>query len=367
MKKTPKHSEQPADTTTLPGAETSPAQKAPPTKRTLIARLLDPQPELTSASDPKVQLARTLFLWSKGAHAGQLLEISPEMEEIATPQERLMLAALLLEAGRMTQATALAAQTYRDTSGLIDTLRYPALTLALSRMQADVVAHLPLEVAALERYVAAPDMFRNLVLGNVGSIAVVGNAPALLNEAKGSEIDGHKVVIRFNNFQTGPEIRANTGNRTTVWFRMPHLHSVWRRDRADFALTASSGQAALYRVPNAQDLIVEADMRSAAFQYLPHTIYHQLRLKHSNSAPSLGLFCLAWLHDILGSLQDVSIYGFTMVDQPAAGGTLHYFDQGHPDIKHPHDWPSEYRTLTRLAPNRFAPQQPDQAQSEISE
>ena len=332
--------------------EPTASKPAVPRKRTLIERIIDPQRELRAAVDDETRLARVLFIWSKGAHAGQLLEITPKMIELATPHQRLQLAAILVEAGKLTDATYLAAKTYRNTPDLLSQVRYPALTLALSKMQPDIVADLEKEVEVLERYVQARDVFRDLILANKGSIAVVGNSPVLLEDEKGSEIDKHNIVIRFNNFQTGPKLRLSTGSKTTIWFRMPHLYSNWRRDRGGFDLTVLAGQGAFYRTHNAQDVMVDCDMRGVPYQIIPHAVYNALRQDHGIGAPSKGILCLKWLHEILGSLEEVSIHGFKMVDQGPAE-TNHYFDQGHPASKHPHDWENEYRALSALAPNGF--------------
>lgn len=56
--------------------------------------------------------------------------------------------------------------------------------------------------------------FRDLV-GPVRSLAVVGNAPTILEHENGGTIDGHDVVIRFNRAQTAG-MESKIGSRTDI-------------------------------------------------------------------------------------------------------------------------------------------------------
>ncbi|MEE4248336.1 MAG: glycosyltransferase family 29 protein [Kangiellaceae bacterium] len=329
-------------------------ERKTPAKPSLRKRILNPLPGIRRAADPTTRRKRVLFLWSKGAHAGQLGEITPDMLENAEPEEGLALAAILLEAGHMTQATALASQVYGAHPDLMARCRYPALTLAMSKMQPDLVAHLAPEVAMLDTFAHQGDLFGDLVTARANSIAIVGNSPVLLDHTAGAEIDDHDVVIRFNNYQLGPDMRGSTGRRTTVWFHTGGYDWLWRRDRAVFELSVLPGRAGFYRCLNGQDLILDHALRGQVCDFIPHNIYHSLLKTHDVGAPSMGLLCLAWVHDLLGGLGNVSLYGFRMLDQPQFQ-TSDYFDQGHPSAKHPHDWIREYEALRALCPDRFPP------------
>lgn len=353
-----KKSENPASPkpTKKPVAPKAVAEKAP--KKPLLERVLNPAEELDSGSNPKIRLDRALFLWGRGAHAGQLLDISPEMIDLATPEERLGLASILLEAGSTTRATALAAATYSDVPELLGQLRYPALTLALSRMHPDMVAGLPEEVAALERFARQPDIFEQTVRDNASSIAVVGNAPALLEKELGREIDEHRIVIRFNNFQIRPHQHKCTGIRTTHWFRTARYEWLWRRDRFDCEMALLAKQGAFYRMPNGQDVMLDNDMRGQVYDFIPSSVYGDIREQHLLMGASTGFLCLYWLYTILGSLDDVSIYGFKLIDQQKHE-SVEYFDQCHLGKRPPHDWKREYDILSVLRPDKF-PSKPPQ-------
>lgn len=58
---------------------------------------------------------------------------------------------------------------------------------------------------------------------SIRTVAVVGNAPALLDNRFGREIDEADCVIRFNNVVIKPELHPSTGTKTTVWSATPAL------------------------------------------------------------------------------------------------------------------------------------------------
>jgi hypothetical protein len=64
---------------------------------------------------------------------------------------------------------------------------------------------------------------------------LVGNGTSLLDAARGSEIDEHECVVRFNSFTLGA-FAAHTGIRSDVWFTVhsasptcPRTHLPWRK------------------------------------------------------------------------------------------------------------------------------------------
>lgn len=339
-----------------------PKAEKKPVKRSLRDRIINPLANIRAAK-PDQRRSRVLFLWSKGAHAGQLGDMTPEMLDDAPPEDILKLAVILLEAGHMTQATALAAQAYEATPGLLTSYRYPALTLALSQMRPDLVAHLVPELEALEAFSKQGDLFGDMVRASAGSIAVVGNSPALLEQENGAEIDDHDIVIRFNNYQLAPKWIKSTGRKTTIWVHRNGYAWLWRRDREFFDLSILPGRAGFYRTLNGQDLILDHSLRGQKCDFIPHSIYHRLLCDHAIGAPSMGLLCLNWLHQILEGLEQTSLYGFRMLDQ-SKFQTLQYFDQGHRIAKNRHNWRAEYAALSYLAPEHFPPMHEDYVELE---
>jgi hypothetical protein len=112
------------------------------------------------------------------------------------------------------------------------------------------------------------------------------------------------------------------------------------------------GRAAFYRGRNVQDLLLDHAQRGQLCDFVPHGIYNMLIREHDIGAPSTGLAILSWIHESLGSLETVNLYGFKLIDQPPSG-SRQYFDQGHVQDKHPHDWQKEYAALCKLAPAMF--------------
>ncbi|ELV06260.1 glycosyltransferase family 29 protein [Brachyspira hampsonii] len=60
------------------------------------------------------------------------------------------------------------------------------------------------------------NVFENIIKQNK-TIAVVGNGPQELGKGKGEEIDGHDIVIRFNNFNN-VGIEKDYGTKVDIWF-----------------------------------------------------------------------------------------------------------------------------------------------------
>ena len=70
-----------------------------------------------------------------------------------------------------------------------------------------------------------PDLCSNQSDNNAKqvSVAVVGNAPSLLDQAQGRSIDEHDVVVRFNSPVLTEKYQVYSGRRTDVWVVSPEL------------------------------------------------------------------------------------------------------------------------------------------------
>lgn len=72
-------------------------------------------------------------------------------------------------------------------------------------------------------------LFEKLLQGK--RVAVVGNGPQEIGTGKGAEIDGHDIIIRFNNFRT-KGFEEDYGYRTDIWVRNANIVTE-DRDNAD--------------------------------------------------------------------------------------------------------------------------------------
>lgn len=320
----------------------------------LFRRVLAPERELSRIREPGRRVKSLLFLWKKGAHAGQLGVISDDMVAAASPAERICLAAVLVEVGKISRAVLIAQEVLESAPESFRAVRYPALTQALWRLRPDLMEGYASEGRILDAFARQGDLFAKITRANAGSIAVVGNSPALLERAEGTEIDAHQMVIRFNNFEIQPAQRAFTGSRTTVWFRSWAYEWLWRRDGIALDLAVLPGIGGFYRQANGQDALIDHALRGQDCAFIPYRVYHDLRKSHGVMAPSLGLLCLSWLSQILGGLEAVDIYGFRLIDQPQFK-TRQYFSNAKAQETHAHDWQREYRALCALSPERFKP------------
>ncbi len=166
-------------------------------------------------------------------------------------------------------------------------------------------------------------LFAELVAGK--SIAVVGNGAGNLGSGRGAEIDGHDLVIRFNNHPGGYE--ADYGSRTDVWVRGAHRDVRDRVNVEDFAMVV--WEMDLFR--NILELPSHGEILYRDTLFSPNRITHidtgaktRLRERSGLLLPTSGAQLLWLLYESRGSLRDVSVYGFSTLDDTDDHG--HYFD-----------------------------------------
>lgn len=205
----------------------------------------------------------------------------------------------------------------------VETAKIGAECMALMREQS---AH----QAAFERELA--DATR--------SIAVVGNSPVGLGLGQGAEIDGHDVVIRFNNYSDDAIHAADYGRRTTVWARAATHTTVWHRPTASFDFVLFTGVDRRYHGPKFWD-VLEAHRAGARPVFVPTRVYVDL-VQRLGFPPSGGLQILHWLRSLRGPLVENGVrpYGFRMDDQEA-NRSSHYFKDLTSRQSYWHNWAAE--------------------------
>ncbi|WP_081002386.1 glycosyltransferase family 29 protein [Stutzerimonas stutzeri] len=320
----------------------------PPHKRPLLDRIAEPALELTLGKrDPKLVLSRRIMLWHKQAHAGQLGSIHPEEIEVASASELLILASICVEAGQATKGTSLLELALERDARVLERERYLGLIESAAYTLPFLQEKYGQEIEMARECKRSFGRFAELVRSQREGIAIVGNSPTCVGMGMGEKIDSCSLVIRFNNFSLEPEFRADYGSKTNVWFRTKDYAWLWRKDEIAFDHIVYGGPSFYYRWLNAQDMLVDCRSLGRVPEQVPPEIFKELRRRYGVLAPSTGILAIYWVFFILGSLKDVLLVGFEMTDQPD-GETVHYFDQGHKQLKTPHDWRRERDLLDAL-------------------
>lgn len=252
--------------------------------------------------------------------------------------DRVRLGAIYAEAGLLTRAVDAVnrAGEYKN--------RYMQLTRAASTFSDAFAARYRADLEALQFLEQHEGSFARLVSENRGSICVVGNSPCDLGRGLGKTIDGHAVVIRFNNFSTAPEYSQDYGTKTDVWCRSPSYRHINRRSGFKPALTLAVAPLQ-WRIENGQDMPIEYMSRNDPLDVAPVELIVATAVR-CGAPPSSGILTLAWVESILGGLDGVSSCGFELTDQQ--NGLNHYFRNPERNKAPPHDWNKEREVLNEM-------------------
>jgi hypothetical protein len=177
------------------------------------------------------------------------------------------------------------------------------------------------------------------------TIACVGNSPCEIGLEKGSEIDGHDVVIRFNNFhQMLDSHKRDYGKKTTIW-----AHSGWFDvefstdvlDKVSYVLFAHEGLHVRRQcLPNVIRIFEYCPEKVVI---VPLDIMRQINNEAQQVYISTGLRCLCFLKECKLKF---NLFGFKLTDQKK-GYSSHYFSKAEKSGSI-HDWKKERVLLTRI-------------------
>jgi hypothetical protein len=158
-----------------------------------------------------------------------------------------------------------------------------------------------------------------------GTIAVVGNAPSEIGLGRGSEIDAHESVIRFNNFQLAGH-EADYGMRTTHWASCFYPDVLPRSENFQRILctTPMLDERFIYYHVDAQGHslpdyagLVNAIQARNNVEVVPYDIIRKIGIR------SAGLTVLAWIYFERGrTLDGIYLFGFSFFDKARPH---HYF------------------------------------------
>jgi len=177
------------------------------------------------------------------------------------------------------------------------------------------------------------------------SIAVVGNGASEIQKNKGSEIDSHDIVIRFNNYSLDEEYNADYGTKESVWGITPCLDSLHKRsdiNKYEYIISPKSFSDMLVDRKNFFYNILTSGIKYFFFDV------SQFNRVTNLSVPSVGLYILLYLAERLDLIKKINIYGFCSIENYQQ--ERHYFT-GDPtnteDIQF-HQWESEADIINQI-------------------
>lgn len=155
-------------------------------------------------------------------------------------------------------------------------------------------------------------------------IAIVGNSRNEIGKNRGSEIDNHDIVIRFNNYELNG-YEEDYGHKTNVWIRGSGASDVNDRENIeeyDFVIW----EADYWHYPVKYNFleIMSRDIfnNPEKILYFDYETHLSLRRTSSIGFPSSGAVAIWDIYRNLGSFDNIDIYGFSFLE-------MDYTDIGH--------------------------------------
>ena len=171
------------------------------------------------------------------------------------------------------------------------------------------------------------EIFKDTIRGK--NVAIVGNGPSELNTGNGERIDGHDIVVRFNNFNVR-EYRNDYGSRTDIWVTAFSEQSA----DVDFTRLDLSDDIIIMLRPDIWHTRIDDSLRyllsnllakTKNISYFNANAYQSL-LAAAPLWPSSGLICL-WtiLHEKLAEISAQNLFGFSFQQKVKKKYAEHYF------------------------------------------
>jgi hypothetical protein len=186
--------------------------------------------------------------------------------------------------------------------------------------------------------------FANYIGDRNARIAVVGNAPNEIGRGRGTEIDRHDIVVRFNIFDVSNAYENDYGSRIDVIITTERVLQDIRTEYAERAKYIVMSRNLALRSDAKLDTLLENDVHKDRYVYLPDQDRTYLYAQLGRGA-SAGLKFLYHLSRLRGGLENVSTYGFAFTE-PNASGSAHYFETHTSSQRH--NWPAEKRLFNQL-------------------
>lgn len=290
--------------------------------------------ELAAPTLASEALQALLFeqLWLAGEDPGALVDFAEPLAHAApeaAPTLGVRLVAAALAAGQHDRAHALAARLDLPAS-----LADPSLALRV-----EIAGRASPALARLyrEREARAAQLMDRLA-DRRRSIAIVGNGP-ITGADVGRRIDGHDIVIRFNDFL----LDDTSGQRVDLNATVLHGLADLGQPRLGAARLGSVLMPALMPfLPTQWGHVERLAAMGHTMTFIPAPARHALE-RALGGPPSSGLLVATLLADLRGGLDGIGIYGMPLlagdaVSERRPGGTAHSR----------HDWQAEAEAFGRL-------------------
>lgn len=180
------------------------------------------------------------------------------------------------------------------------------------------------------------------------SIAVVGGSGCELGKNKGQEIDNHDIIIRFGNYPTDKKYFSDYGEKTTLWVRTSSPSVLHKPDISMYEKVFWKED--FERIINGTEhlkILNEYMEKYPQKLFIADSKYYKtLDEKYNIYRPTAGCMILWYLYNILGSLENVDVYGFAFLSGNSKD-TKHYFDNVC-KISQNHDIEYEIKLLRKI-------------------
>jgi capsule polysaccharide export protein KpsC/LpsZ len=253
---------------------------------------------------------------------------------------KLLLAAMLAETGQIYTALKLRkeAKALKAVDKNFLFLRYKA------RQRGDKTALNEKNFQSFEKLISYKGRLKTLILESRGDVCIVGNSPSLIGKGLGEEIDKHKLVIRFNSYNTDYPYSEDYGCKTDVWVRMPFHPYVKNSPNSCHKLIVFSGSNRYFRSYTEWDGILELIESGFPVEFFDPKAFYELQAQ-LGSPPTSGLMLCYLLYKTIGPLKKSNVYGFSYLEE--VNNIYHYSDSNAESGKR-HSWSSEAEIFRSL-------------------
>ncbi|MGB2221192.1 MAG: glycosyltransferase family 29 protein [Neptunomonas phycophila] len=258
---------------------------------------------------------------------------------------KLLLASFYAEVGQINQALRLRdeAKKLKAVDAHLMNLKYWAKRRGKPNAMKDY------EYEGFKKLLSYKGSFKKMVLDASGDVCVVGNSPSLIGKGLGEEIDNHKLVIRFNSYDTSFPFCQDVGTKTDIWVRMPFHPYVKNSPEPSHKLIMFSGSNRYNRPYSDWVGLFELMDEGFPVEFFDPTTFYELQAKLS-APPTAGLMICYMLYKIIGPLDPKNYYGFSFLDEKTNEQSKYHYSDLTAKSSSRHNWIAEsdvFRTIIK--------------------